>query len=283
MKFRNWLLLLFVVILWGLNWSVIKVALNFASPATLVLDRFAVSALSLTPIILVFRKRIPRDSKTFLKLLPYCLLYASSFVATSIGLVEESSGVGAMLTFTQPLFAFCLAVPFLEEKITSTKFLGVVIGFLGAIVFSLAKMNIFMLIPTICLASGAFLWAASIVYFKKYLTHVDLLVTNFFQFSLGVIPLAVLSFTTTGFVLTTDATYLWMLLYSSVGALVVASVIWLFLLKEEEATILSGSSLVTPVIALLFGWQLLGESINIGSIAGAALIMGGVFLVNLKH
>jgi drug/metabolite transporter (DMT)-like permease len=269
--------------LWGLNWSVIKVGLSFVNPATLVLNRFIVSTVSLVPIIVVLRKRIPKDSETFLKLLPYCLLYCSSFVATTFGLVEESSGIGALLTFTQPLFAFCLAIPFLEERITGTKLIGVAIGFLGVVIFFLGRINSFMLAPILSLTTGAFLWAASIVYYKKYLINVDLFVTSFFQFSIGVLPLGVLSLTVGGFVFSVEATYLWTLLYSSVGALVVASVIWLFLLKEEEATVLSGSSLITPVIALFFGWQLLGESINIQAILGATFIIGGVFLVNVKH
>jgi len=272
-----------VVFLWGLNWSVMKVGLSFVAPATFTLHRFIVSAVSLAPIALVLRKRIPRDSDTFRKLLLYCLLFILQIMVMTIGLVEESSGIGAVLTYTQPLFVFCLAIPFLEETITATKLLGVVIGFLGVVIFALGKISSFTLDSTLILTLGAFLWAASVVYYKKYLSHVDSFVTTFFQFSVGVLPLAVLSLTTNGFVLPKEVTYLWIILYSSVGNFVVGWVIWLFLLKREEATILSGSSFIIPVIALLFGWQLLGESFKIQSILGAALILGGVCLVNLKR
>jgi drug/metabolite transporter (DMT)-like permease len=72
-------------------------------------------------------------------------------------------------------------------------------------------------------------------------------------------------------------------LYSSIGGLALGSTIWRFLLREEEATVLSGSSFIIPVVALIFGWQLLGETVHIESAFGSALVLGGLCLVNLKR
>jgi drug/metabolite transporter (DMT)-like permease len=40
---------------------------------------------------------------------------------------------------------------------------------------------------------------------------------------------------------------------------------------------------MVPLIALFFGWLFLGENITIESILGSALVLIGVFLVNIKN
>ena len=51
---------------------------------------------------------------------------------------------------------------------------------------------------------------------------------------------------------------------------------------EEETTTVSGSSLLIPMVALISGWILLGEIIELTSVIGFVLILTGVFLVNMK-
>ena len=58
--------------------------------------------------------------------------------------------------------------------------------------------------------------------------------------------------------------------------------IWLHLIREEETTVVSASSLIVPVAALIFIQFLLGEAVRIYSLLGFFLILTGVYLVN-KH
>jgi len=62
----------------------------------------------------------------------------------------------------------------------------------------------------------------------------------------------------------------------------VALTLWVSLLREEEATVISASSFVIPMVALVFGWILLRETIELESILGFALILAGTYLVNKK-
>jgi len=62
----------------------------------------------------------------------------------------------------------------------------------------------------------------------------------------------------------------------------VTYVIWLMLLRSEDATILAGSSFLVPLTALFFGSILLGESIDAQSVLGSALVLVGVYLVNVS-
>ena len=282
MRTRNWLLFSVMAFLWGSNWPVMKVGLSYVPAIRFVLHRFVLSTIALSPIFIVMRKKIPKDGWSLLKLLVLSIINVLGVVMTNIGLVGESSGIGAVLTYTQPLFVFCLAVPFLKEAATPIKVLGTVIGFLGVTVLSLDRIGSFTFNSTFTMILGAFLWAVTVIYYKKLLSQVDPLITSFFQLSMGTIPLAALSFATGGIAIPRDLNYLLILLYTSVGASAIGWTLWLLLLREEDAIVLSGSSFIVPMIALIFGWLILGEEIQVRSIVGSALILVGVYLVNLQ-
>jgi len=231
-------------------------------------------------MFLLSLRKAPQDSGTLGKLLLLSLINVSTVLLLTIGLMEDSSGIGAVLTYTQPLFVFCLAIPLLKETVTSTKLLGSIFGFVGIIVLFHGRLSSPTLNFAIVMILGAFLWAITIVYCKKYLSQVDSLIANFFQISFGIIPLSILSMITKSFVFPRDVEYLWVILYASVGALAIGSTVWLFLIKEEDATVVAGSSLVIPLVALPIGSQLLGEPIQIQSMIGSELTLARVCLVN---
>jgi len=261
-----------------------KSALNFVPPITFVLHQFAFSAFSMSHVPLLLRKKIPRDSGTLTRLLFLCLVSVSGIVATNMGLKYESSGIGAVLTYTQPLFVFCLAAPFLKEEVSAIKLLGAVLGFIGVAVLFLGKLGSFTpfsySFPLLIL--GAFFWALTVVYYKGALSRVNPVVFNFFRVCIGCLPLAALSLLTFSFAFPMKDLYLGLLLYSSLGSVTVGFTIWTYLLKEEDATVLSASSFIVPIFALLFGWQLLGEDIGLTSVLGSGIILTGISLVNHK-
>jgi drug/metabolite transporter (DMT)-like permease len=76
--------------------------------------------------------------------------------------------------------------------------------------------------------------------------------------------------------------YFAILAYAGIGSTAVGMTIWLYLLKEEGASSLSGSTLIVPVIALFFGWWLIGEPLDIRSLVGSCLVLAGVYLVNTR-
>ena len=282
LKLRDWLLFALLAFFWGSNWSIMKMGLGFVPPLTFVLHRFILSVAVLLPLFLVLRGKLPRDSQTLFRLVVLCLIFVSIIILQALGLVNGNSGISAVLAYTQPLFVFCLAVPVLLEQVTVAKLLGVAVGFIGVVVLSLGRTASFTLDSVLILLLSALAWAVAVLYYKKYLSHVDPFVTHFLQLAVGTAPLIIWSLATNSFAVPADIGYLGILSYSSVGALAFGNVIYLFLLKQEEATTLSGSTLIIPTVALLFGWLLLGEKPSPEALLGAVLTLTGVYLVNMK-
>jgi O-acetylserine/cysteine efflux transporter len=283
LKSRNVPLLIVVVLLWGSNYSLVKMGLGFVSPSTLLLERFLISLAVLFPLFLVLRKKLPRDVGTLAKLAIYGVLYTSVNAAQLVGMVGESSGISAVITYTQPLFILGMAAPFLNERITINKILGAVIGFTGVAILLINQMNSFTLESSLVLLLTAFLWAISVVFYKKFLSLADPFIAVFLQMIIGSVLFIALDLGIGSLIFPTNTEYVAIVLYSSIAGLAIANLLWLRLLREEEATTLSSSVLLVPAVALLFGLGLLGENLGFESLLGSALTLGGVFLANLSR
>jgi len=217
-----------------------------------------------------------------MRLLLLSVTNAVGILSSTMGLLNEKSGVSAVMTYTQPLFVFCLAAAFLRGEVDARRMLGVVTGFFGVAVLYLggrfdlgtaSYSGAFLLF-------GAFLWAVSTVYYKKELSHVDPLVTNSVQLAVGALLLFMPAIALERFSFSGTIAYVFIILYSSVGASAVAFTLWILLVKQEEATAVSTSSFIIPIFALLFGCLFLDEGISLESLLGIALILTGVYLAN---
>lgn len=260
-----------------------KICLSYVPPMTFVLHRFLLSVAVLLPFFIFLRNRLPRDNETLVRMLVLCLIFVSIIALQALGLSQENSGITAVLSYTQPLFIFCLAVPTLQEQVTIAKLLGVVVGFTGVVILSLDRIYVFNIESVAILLASAFLWAVQALYYKKYLRHIDPFATQFLQLSVGVVPLLAWSLITSSLTFSFSISYVELLFYSSVGALAAGNIIYLLLLQHEEATTLSGSTLIIPTVALIIGRFILGESLNSESLLGALLTLAGICLVNLNR
>jgi O-acetylserine/cysteine efflux transporter len=259
-----------------------KKGLGYVDPLNFVLHRFLFSAIFMFPFLLIFRNKIPKNREYLLGLFLLSVINAVGVASTNIGLVNEKSGLSAVITYTQPLFVFCLAALFLREKTNKSRIIGLLIGFLGVVTISTKGESFFQgaTLSILPLLLGAFLWGATIIYYKRYLSGIDAVVTNAFQMTIGASLLGIIDAAQGGFSFPLSLDYLAIILYASVAASGVAFTIWIHLLREEEATVVSSSSFIIPIATLLFGWLLLGETIEPQLILGAALIILGVYIVN---
>jgi drug/metabolite transporter (DMT)-like permease len=272
-----------VVFVWSLGWPVMKVSLTYVGPLNFALQRFALSAVTLTPILIYIGSRIPRDRSTVKKLLILGAVNTSSIVPMYWGVVYETSGVSSILTYTQPLFIFCLCVLFLKTEAKPERVLGAFVGFSGVIVLSLGGAGSILASARVgdaLLLLGAFLWAVSVVYYKKNLGNVDAILTTVIQQSLGAVIAAPLALSVEGFTFPLTQPYLIMILYLSILNSGVALLLWMYLIREEDVTVLALSTFLIPMIAVFMGWLLLAENVGPVSLLGMGMILAGLYLIN---
>ncbi len=282
---RNWILFVLVVFIWGSGWSIMKVALSYIDPLNFALHRFALSALALSPLLIYARGKIPKDRGTVVRLLMLGAVNASAIVPMYSGVVYEASGISAVLTYTHPIFVFCLSVLFLRSEAKRERLLGAVVGFSGVIVLSVGRASSIQMTAStgdVMLILGAFLWAVALVYYKRSLSHVDAALTTVIQQALSAVFVTPLVLVVEGFSFPLTRPYLIIILYLSIVASGIAVWLWLHLAREEDVTVLSTSSFLIPMIAVIIGWLVLAESVQPRSLVGVGLIMTGLYLTNRR-
>jgi len=190
--------------------------------------------------------------------------------------------MGSVLTYTQPLLVFALAVLFLNET-SKIPLAATILGFFGVSTLFLESGSSFTLsIPAAVLVFGAFFCAASLAYYKRFLSCIDPFLLSVLQTAIGLPFMAGLSHALERPEISFSASYISIILYARVGASAVGSTLWLILLRDEDATALAGPSLIVSIIALGFGWRLMSETLDVRSAMGTALVLNEVYLVNRK-
>jgi len=274
-----------VVIIWGANWVNMKIGLQYATPMNYLFQRLFFSTFMIAPFLLLLKNGIRKDSKVIVNVTILCVIYAVSIIFLMLGLESESSGISAIVTFTQPLFVFGLSAVFLKNEITRTKVAGVLVGFAGIGIIYLEKVGSSggTVLSILFLLLSALTWAITIVYYKKISDVVHPYWISFSQVAIGSIVVLPFALMTGGIKLIFELPYILSIVYLTVLSTVLAFFIWFYLLKNEDATTVSSSSLMIPVIALISGMFILGETVNLYQVIGVVMVLSGIFFVNRKH
>jgi drug/metabolite transporter (DMT)-like permease len=165
------------------------------------------------------------------------------------------------------------------ETLSRRKLAGILVGMLGTMLLFWPDERLgFLQVLGMCAALGASVCAAvNLVMMKKYGRDADPFVVNFFAMALGAACLVATSvaFETWTAVTWTRSNVL-SIAYLSVFGSVVAFSAYYYLIKRMDATIVSLSTLIIPIVALGLGHMFLDEAVTPRALAGIATIMAGV-------
>lgn len=215
-------------------------------------------------------------------LLPLFILGLVSIYITNIaeiwGLQYMSSTKACLIYSLSPFVAALFAFAILKERLTSKKWLGLCIGFIGLMplllidnslgdfsseIFTLSRSDLSLIIAVFASVYGWILLKKIIQEFRY-----SPMLANGFAMTIGGTfallhsylsgehwsPLPIIGDQYTGFL----ECALWMTIISNV----ICYNLYGYLLKRFSATFMSLAGLVTPLFASLFGWYFLNEAIT---------------------
>ena len=275
-----------VVVIWGLNFVVMKVALATVSPMMLGALRFALASL---PLLWVVAR--PRTSWRYI--VSYGLLqglgqFGLLFTALHFGM---PSGLASTVLQAQVLFTVLLAVPVLGERARIHHGVGLVIAAAGLALIAAShgsgprEMTLLGFVLTV---AAALSWAASNLLVRLMGRGADPI--DPFQFIVWSSAVSVLPFLAMAMVLD-GAEQSWRSLvsmgarewaavgYLSLLATLVGYSLWMRLLQRHAAGRIAPFSLLVPVVGLWAGSFFLSERLSMAQWAGVACVLAGL-LVN---
>lgn len=286
MSLKSWFKFIAIGVLWGATFFWVKVGIRDISPFALVAYRILFAFIGLAIMMVVFRIPFPlrRYWRHFLFMGLFNLVVPFVLVAWSEQHI--ASGLASILNSTVPLFTIVLAPFFIrDDRWTLPKMLGLAVGFVGVIVLMSDRVAVAsnFTIGVIAMLLGALSYAVAAVYGRWKMHDIPTEVQAFGQMLMAVLIAWPLNLAVDGqFVLPrlpmTWVAVLWMgFLGSACGTLIYFS-----LLNEVGPTRTTLSSYIFPLVGVLLGTLVLGETVTWRLLAGGGLIISGVVIVNSR-
>jgi putative membrane protein PagO len=162
-------LIVAIAALIGLNYSVMKAALDHTTPLSLAALRTSVGAPFLLAFVLFRKEKFPRKREQWLAIWWISLSITTvSSLFLVIGVSYLSAGVSAMLASTMPLFTALIAIALLKARPGKLGISGVGIGLVGAIVLAVPALGAGNTTLGVCmLLISSISWALGAVLNKK--------------------------------------------------------------------------------------------------------------------
>lgn len=284
MSRKDGLLALLVVVVWGLNFVVIKVGLHNMPPLMLAGLRFMLVAFP--AIFFVARPKVPLNL-----LFGYALTisfgqFAFLFCALKFGM---PAGLASLVLQAQAFFTILLGAFTFGERLQGKQVAGIALAICGVLVLiegSLNGQHVAMLGFMLTLAA-AFSWACGNIFNKKIMSHASrpaVMSLVVWSALIPVLPFFVASLILDGAaqithsLLTIDITTVLSLFYLAFVATIVGYGIWGTLLGRYETWRVAPLSLLVPVVGLASAAVLLDERLSGLQFAGALLIMAGLYI-----
>ena len=281
---QDWLILIFLSIIWGSSFILIKYALHYFAPVQVGALRVLISSVAFIPIFLYNWKKIDWSLWPFYLLVGLTGSGIPSFLFP-LAQQELSSSVAGILNSLTPLFTLIIGAIFFASVVSKYKILGVFIGLIGAIVLTVMGGEAMALDRKIFY--GLYIVAATICYgtsvnvVKERLNHINPTLLSSITFCF-LVPFALVMFFATdtyGAIMTHPESWKgigYVAVLSLLGTFL-ASILFYQMVQRTNAIFGSSVTYLIPIISLMWGVAD-GELFTIIQVMGMALILIGVYL-----
>ena len=288
-KLLPYLEALFAVTVWGASFIATKVALQDASPITIVWLRFLIGVIILGLVVALRRQFMLPDRKewSYFALLGFLGITFHQWLQSN-ALQTSEAGTTAWIVSTTPVFMAVLGWFLLNERLGWTKNLGILLAFLGVlVVISRGDLNSisigrFGTPGDVLILISAINWAVFSALSRRGLKSHSASLMMFFLMVFGWLFTTLLFLTTGGLREIPSITgSSWMALgFLGVFCSGLAYVAWYDALKALTTAETGAFLYLEPLVAAVVAFFVLGEAITWASLLGGAVILFGVWLVN---
>lgn len=278
----DWLRAAAVVVIWGLNFVVMKLALKDLGPMLLGALRF--TAASLPFVVFLARPPLPLRFAAAYGLAQGLGQFGFLFLGIQLGM---PAGMASVVMQTQAFFTLMLAGPLLGERATPWQWGGLVVALGGLVVIGSAHgagpgdMTLAGFLLTL---SAALMWAISNLVARRAAAWGAYDPLSFIAWSslFPILPFAALALWIDGpaTVMAQLAAAHWLawggVAYLALFATLLAYTLWTSLLQRHAAARVTPFSLLVPVVGLVAASALLGERPTPLQWTGTAAVLAGL-------
>jgi drug/metabolite transporter (DMT)-like permease len=286
----DWLIFIALGFFWGSSYLFIKIGVDHGlQPFTLIMFRLLIGFALLATVVAVAREPLPRDARTYGHLAVMgAINIAVPFALITFAEQTVDSSLASVINGAVPLFVIVIAALFLKgETITLNRVAGLIVGFLGVALlvgFDVTDLSSANAVGELALIGATISYAIGAVYSRRNIHGLRPMIPALFQVFFGLLITGTLAFITerplaVEWVSESLLAVIWLGLLGS-G---LAYLCFFRILQHWGATRTSLVAYLLPVYGIALGALVLNERIDVTTLAGTALIIGGIALVNSKY
>lgn len=283
--------LLLVVLIWGVNFAVMKGAIEELDPLAFNALRFSCSV-ALLGLFVLGEKRPPEKSLrralarapgqlVLLGLMGH-VVYQTTFI---LGLERTTAGNSALILASSPLWTALLAQLTGEERLRDAGLGGLLVAFVGTLVLTVGKAEVQLGGPggerlwgdllTLLAAMG---WGAYTAGSGRMLTHYTSTSLAFASMAAALPAIWLLALPSLGEVSLAElGGWTWgAIAYSGALSTGLAYVLWNVGIRHVGSARTAAYLYLIPVVALVVAYITLGETVGLIQLLGGALVIAGL-------
>ncbi|MFQ6116649.1 MAG: DMT family transporter [Candidatus Bipolaricaulia bacterium] len=285
-RLSTYLLLITMVVIWGVNFSLVKWALSELSPLAFNAVRFTLASGLIFVLLLLKEGWRPVPPVDMLKIFGLGLLGDSLFQVLFIeGIWRTTAGNSALFLSTTPLWTAALSVALGKERLSGAAWAGIGLATIGVILVAVGSSQAFSLggprtIGDLLVLLAALAWAGYSVFSKDLLRRYSPLRLTAMAMVTGSLGLWI--FAIPAMLRQNWAAVSWRawgaVAYSGALGIAVAYFIWAIGVQRLGPARTAIFSNLTPILAFIVAFLILGEPVTWLQGLGGVAILSGVGL-----
>jgi drug/metabolite transporter (DMT)-like permease len=278
-----------LTLLWGLNYTAVKVSNQGISPVFASALRSIIA--SLCGVIYCMRKgqKLFHTDIMLFHGFMVGVLFGLEFACIYFGLLYTDAARSVVFVYLSPFVVAVGAHFFLRgDRLTFLKVVGLILAFTGVVIVFQGKPKAAkptMLFGDTLQILAAILWGATTLYIKRFMAEkIHPINTFLYQLFFSIpILLAVSLILEPHWISKMDLSVGVSLFYQSVIVAFASYFVWFRLIHEYSVSRLSAFTFFTPIFGVLFGIVFVGEEFTPSLMLGLPLVCLGICFVNWRR
>jgi drug/metabolite transporter (DMT)-like permease len=279
-------LVLVLCVVWGFQQVALKGVAANAAPVMQLAIRFAGASIFFGLWVFIREGRGAFTDGTLPSGLLLGLLFSLEFIFAGQALVHTTAAHSVVFLYTAPIFT-ALGLQFLpEERLSRLQWAGIGVAFFGIAVAFLGfsgRSTMELLKGDLLALIGGVSWGfTNVVLRRGRVGGATTAKTVLYQVATATIVLGAFAAATGQTQVSLSTMTVLSLIFQTLIIAISSYLVWFWLLRRYLTSRLMLLSLLTPLFGVLFGAELLGDSIDLRFALGAFLVLIGVLIVNLQ-
>lgn len=269
---------------WGYNWVVMKIAVQYAPPIEFAAYRLLGGGILLFAIMIAMRR--PLRPKYLRRFILIGVFQSGGFVALAMwAVLAAGAGKVAVLSYTMPFWVAILAWPIFGERLQKRQMVSIAIAMCGILLimdFWHAKGS--LVADGIAVAAGVS-WAIGVILAKRLQMRyeVDVLELTTWQLIFGGIAVGIVALIVPEHATHWTPVYIGTLLYNIIAATALGYLLFIFVLRHLTAREASMGTLLNPILGIVAAWLQLGEAPSTTEAFGMGLVVLSLAALTLEQ